>query len=334
MDQRRAFENLPKGWKAPDAIQMLQQSEIATLQTQAVQQAARFEIMRKEDVDSLSRHEPMLKQEEALAELDASIDEWVNRLEQAENRRTRIRQKLLEHVAAAVALPVPGAVGTCEELHIAMGIARPFTSNNISTPPRSPVKTSITPRTASSSPSPQRIIAHVPSTIFEQPFIEGLTAFGPEYDQPEEHQRPAGLKIGKAEGLLTAENRRAEVESIRIYAGEDIAALLVDVEQQMIRMSRAADHAAALQEEDSNISDIKRELHREHSHELLQGGVKTASSNASLNTAASTASSMTLPPSTYTPPTATSTTTGFKDQSPGEILLTNAVFKPKTAISR
>ncbi|KAI9718281.1 MAG: hypothetical protein M1812_004271 [Candelaria pacifica] len=48
--------------------------------------------------------ESLLKQEEALAELDLSIDDWVSKLEKAENRRTRIRQKLLEHVAAASTL--------------------------------------------------------------------------------------------------------------------------------------------------------------------------------------------------------------------------------------
>ena len=48
--------------------------------------------------------ESILKQEEALAELDLSIDEWVAKLEHAENRRTRVRQKLLEHVAAALTL--------------------------------------------------------------------------------------------------------------------------------------------------------------------------------------------------------------------------------------
>ncbi|KAI9820608.1 MAG: hypothetical protein M1827_004977 [Pycnora praestabilis] len=48
--------------------------------------------------------ENVLKQEEALAELDLSIDDWVSKLERAENRRTRVRQKLLEHVAAALTL--------------------------------------------------------------------------------------------------------------------------------------------------------------------------------------------------------------------------------------
>jgi hypothetical protein len=34
---------------------MLRQEEIAALQKQALQQAARFEVLRKEDVDNLSR---------------------------------------------------------------------------------------------------------------------------------------------------------------------------------------------------------------------------------------------------------------------------------------
>lgn len=68
--------------------------------------------------------ESLLKQEEALAELDISIDEFISKLEQAENRRLRLRQKLLEHVAAALFLN-PSA-------------NRPQYSE--STPPRSPVK--------------------------------------------------------------------------------------------------------------------------------------------------------------------------------------------------
>jgi hypothetical protein len=48
--------------------------------------------------------ERLLKQEEALIELDKSIDDWVFKLEVAENRRLRVRQKLLEHIAAALTL--------------------------------------------------------------------------------------------------------------------------------------------------------------------------------------------------------------------------------------
>lgn len=53
--ERRAFESLPKGWKASDATNMLNQTEAAALQRQALQQAARFEVLRKDDVDNLSR---------------------------------------------------------------------------------------------------------------------------------------------------------------------------------------------------------------------------------------------------------------------------------------
>jgi hypothetical protein len=53
--ERRAFEQLPKGWKASEAVNMLSPPEVAALQKQALQQAARFEVLRKEDVDNLSR---------------------------------------------------------------------------------------------------------------------------------------------------------------------------------------------------------------------------------------------------------------------------------------
>ena len=67
--------------------------------------------------------ESLLKQEEALAELDISIDEFILKLEQAENRRLRLRQKLLEHVAAAIVLDPSSRDHVAE-----------------TTPPRSPVK--------------------------------------------------------------------------------------------------------------------------------------------------------------------------------------------------
>ncbi|KAF2470607.1 uncharacterized protein BDR25DRAFT_303672 [Lindgomyces ingoldianus] len=69
--------------------------------------------------------ESLLKQEEALAELDISIDEFILKLEQAENRRLRLRQKLLEHVAAALVLNPSASPREMLE----------------TTPPRSPVKT-------------------------------------------------------------------------------------------------------------------------------------------------------------------------------------------------
>lgn len=73
--------------------------------------------------------ESLLKQEEALAELDISIDEFILKLEQAENRRLRLRQKLLEHVAAAIVLNPSVTRGDIAE----------------TTPPRSPVKAENSP---------------------------------------------------------------------------------------------------------------------------------------------------------------------------------------------
>ncbi|KIM94462.1 hypothetical protein OIDMADRAFT_35010 [Oidiodendron maius Zn] len=46
----------------------------------------------------------LLKQEEALSDLNISIDDWIDKCERAENRRNRVRQKLLEHIAAAILL--------------------------------------------------------------------------------------------------------------------------------------------------------------------------------------------------------------------------------------
>ncbi|KAF7952481.1 uncharacterized protein EAE97_001978 [Botrytis byssoidea] len=74
-------------------------------------------------------HDAILKQEEALSELDSSIDDWVSKLDQAENRRTRVRQKLLEHVAAAVCMPVTTP-----------SVKKHNNSVNTITPPRSPIK--------------------------------------------------------------------------------------------------------------------------------------------------------------------------------------------------
>ncbi|KHO10708.1 hypothetical protein MAA_11666 [Metarhizium robertsii ARSEF 23] len=86
----------------------------------------------------------MLRREEALAKLDASIDDWFTRLEQAENRRTRIRQKLLEHIAAATMLFVAEHHPSCanESLQHHKGthlfqqhIAAPYLSSPDGIPP-------------------------------------------------------------------------------------------------------------------------------------------------------------------------------------------------------
>jgi lysyl-tRNA synthetase class II len=88
--------------------------------------------LRSPRVAKFSR-EGVLKQEEALAELDQSIDEWASKLEQAENRRTRIRQKLLEHLSAALVLRQPTFVAD---------------NPDDQTPPRSPRKEEESPHSA------------------------------------------------------------------------------------------------------------------------------------------------------------------------------------------
>ncbi|KAK2812283.1 hypothetical protein FQN49_008388 [Arthroderma sp. PD_2] len=52
----------------------------------------------------------VLKQEEALLEIDQSIDEWATKLEHAEDRRAKIQQKLLEHMVAILNLPRPQSI--------------------------------------------------------------------------------------------------------------------------------------------------------------------------------------------------------------------------------
>jgi hypothetical protein len=223
----------------------------------------------------------MLKQEEALAELDASIDDWVTKLEHAENRRTRVRQKLLEHVAAAATLPISPIVGITESLHLAMGVRPNNTSDFVSTPPRSPTKATYT-HTASSSPSPQRVVAQVPSTILEQPLFEEAAAMG---------------RASSAKDESAATLRRAE--TIRIYAANDVYALLADVENQITKMS--GDIAATASREAGLSDDERRELHRAHSQEAIGG----------------------------TPAKPPPSTAKAEPEALQEIFLTNAVFRPQ-----
>jgi hypothetical protein len=144
----------------------------------------------------------MLKQEEALSELDSSIDDWVSKLEVAENRRTRVRQKLLEHVAAALIMqpqpsPTPSTFNVEAERdtikqHVMNQIV---SSHDLNTPPRSPTK-------ASSPERLQRVVEEVKITSPEAPARRG----------------------GR------------DVESIRIYADSDVYALMADLDEEINRM--------------------------------------------------------------------------------------------------
>ena len=81
-----------------------------------------------------SSFDSILKQEEALSDLDNSIDNWMAKLDMAENRRTRVRQKLLEHVAAALMVNLNGSSQRQEDE---------------STPPLSPARSSVSSRAES-----------------------------------------------------------------------------------------------------------------------------------------------------------------------------------------
>jgi hypothetical protein len=275
--------------------------EMTAVHTHAYRQAERFEVLEMADVEALSKElrrlderteylrrtytslragrrnlqsrlcqflrspraerlsfDTLLKQEEALAELDSSIDEWVNKLEMAENRRTRVRQKLLEHVAAAAILKVPEGATPSPREHPSQAIVNQTSIGlrDISTPPRSPTK-QVSAHRGSDSPSPQRVVVQVPSMILEDPPRQDVNC-----EQDDQPNAEAGSL------------RRADVESIRIYAGDGIASLLADVESEITRLSQPVggdlgpnDTSAGAQQ-----SELRRkQLHHERSHELLSG---------------------------------------------------------------
>ncbi|KAI1649158.1 Up-regulated during septation-domain-containing protein [Daldinia loculata] len=293
--ERRAFENLPQGWKPSEAVNNIDSSEIAYLQKQALGQTLRFEVLKKDDVENLSKelrhlderteylrrtytslragrrnlhsricqylrsprvakfsYESMLKQEETLAELDASIDDWVTKLEQAENRRTRVRQKLLEHVAAASTLSVVKDIGvTSDVLQQVMGVRLANGTSDISTPPRSPTKNNASTQSQSPSPSssPQRVVARVPSMIPELPCEE------------------AEDDVANGNRKSSMESTLQRMESIRIYADSDVYALLADVESEFTKLNVGI--------ADSELTGSPRSeeqrifLHRAHSHDII-----------------------------------------------------------------
>ncbi|RYP72895.1 hypothetical protein DL771_003933 [Monosporascus sp. 5C6A] len=243
-------------------------------------------------------YESMLKQEEALAELDASIDDWVNKLEQAENRRTRVRQKLLEHVAAAATLPNvayndDAAAGT--PLQKTIGVHRPSAASDLSTPPQSPTKTSTFFDAESPSSSPQRVVARVPSVIPELPAEEGESA-----DSKYASQNPEEESVLK------------RMESIRIYADSDVYALLADVENEFTNLNEDYHASPQLKMHPRTDEERRRELHRAHSHDILSGGSKGTAIKSR-------------------PASPPATSPSAKESSSGEggIFLSAAVFKPE-----
>ncbi|KFY39918.1 hypothetical protein V494_03752 [Pseudogymnoascus sp. VKM F-4513 (FW-928)] len=177
-------------------------------------------------------HDAILKQEEALSELDASIDDWVSKLEYAENRRTRVRQKLLEHVAAALMIPTQSnetdtkSTSEYEAMNILNSLA---TADH--TPPRSPTKAlspspNITSSKRRASPEPEapaRLARPVPPQLSTSPPPSHTL----DNESFNERHRDSHSTAG-----------RPSAESIRIYADSDVYALLADVEQEIHRMGQ------------------------------------------------------------------------------------------------
>ncbi|KAG5948649.1 hypothetical protein E4U53_006224 [Claviceps sorghi] len=306
--ERRAFEELPKGWQPAEASRKLSASDLLALQKQALEQAERFEVLQVQDVDALSKElrqldehteyfrrtetslragrrnfhsricqylrspgaaqfsqYSLLKQEESLAELDASIDEWAAKLEQAENRRTRVRQKLLEHVAAAAIIGRPNAMASISDsLQHMMGVQSPTGPREPSTPPHSPLQSSFSGQSSNASPSPTNVVAQIPSTIFEQPVLE---------DGAEDR-----CEVSRASRTTSIFSyNREHVESIRIYAGDDVFALFADVENEMFKMGSgdfpavAPELVAARGSQLEAGTERERQQERRRSHEKVHG---------------------------------------------------------------
>ncbi|TRX95858.1 hypothetical protein FHL15_003412 [Xylaria flabelliformis] len=347
---RRAFETLPQGYRPKNALKTLDQAELGHLQKQALGQAARFEVLRKEDVDNLSKelrqlderteylrhtytslragrrnlqsrvcqylrsprvakfsYEAMLKQEETLAELDASIDDWVTKLEHAENRRTRVRQKLLEHVAAAAAMSATttaaGLGGTNESLQQAMGVVRMQpNAADVSTPPRSPTKgATFLDCSSPSSPSssPQRVVARVPSAIIEEENEDGKS----------HRSRLSG----------TTQSALERMESIRIYADSDVYALLADVENEFTKLNNDAGSPGPVSQRP--LQSRKKALQHARSHDVL--GYSDPSNGSRGFSSSSSSRPKPLSPPAPSPPMKNSPTRG------GDVFLTSAVFQPQ-----
>ncbi|KAK7908225.1 hypothetical protein PG985_015528 [Apiospora marii] len=357
-EQRRAFEELPQGWKPQEATAHLDHAEADYVHKQALGQVLRFEVLKKDDVESLSkelRHlderteylrrtytslragrrnlharicqylrsprgakfsqGSMLKQEEALAELDASIDDWVNKLEHAENRRTRVRQKLLEHVAAAATMGMsPDNAGAMDLLTQAMGGQPHHAAADISTPPRSPAKSGTFFHAPSPSPSPQRVVARVPSVIPELPYEDA---------EPCTTSERADDADADADADTDTELRR--MESIRIYADSDVYALLADVESEFTKLRGNQTPSPGPTPDSPTVPGHHddREVHRARSHEKLQGTAgttRTTTPPAQIKTQTITTRSRPASPRAPSPNQDSPTT--------GEFFLTAAVFKP------
>ncbi|KAL5596682.1 uncharacterized protein BROUX77_006630 [Berkeleyomyces rouxiae] len=311
--ERRAFEFLPSGMTLSSAAATLSSPELLSLRAQAHEQACRFEVLRAADVDELSRElralderaeslgttyvsmrgtrrnlhgrvmtllrarprvslESLVRQEEALCELDASIDEWMAKMATTENRRTRVRQKLLEHVAAAsmISIMQPGV----PPKDVAPVPAHHHLMSTISTPPRSPVKSALTPLITQN--GDREVIRSVSTSALRNAAIESATASLQAQTQlpprSSSIRRPGmGLPTPSTpsapiSSLFSARNK---TESIYIYAGSDVFGL-APVTEAAPPPPPASEKATKLATAVHKLRDTeRRQMQRSRSHEVL-----------------------------------------------------------------
>ncbi|KAI2640316.1 hypothetical protein GGS21DRAFT_412069 [Xylaria nigripes] len=297
--ERIAYETLPQGYEFSAATKKLDEEEITHLQRQALGQAARFEVLKKEDVNKLSKelrllderteylrhtytslragrrnlqsricqylrtprtekfsYESVLRQEESLAEIDAAIDDWAIKLEHAENRRMRIRQKLLEHLAAAAAMSATtNAGGSNDTPQDVMSKRMLLHPSDALTLPRRPTNgpNFLDGFSARPSSSPQQGVADTRSS--------------PIKNESEESQ-PSRSQLG----LNSTQSALQRMESIRIYADNDIYSLLEDVENGFTKLSHSVLSPELISQEQSMTYDNQRTLAHARSYEVLCGG--------------------------------------------------------------
>ncbi|KKF95153.1 hypothetical protein CFO_g2489 [Ceratocystis platani] len=221
-------------------------------------------------LDAISR------QEEALCELDARIDEMTAQMATVENRRTRVRQKLLEHVAAAAMIPVMQP--TAPPKSLAPSTSHHYAST-LSTPPRSPVKPSLAPLNTQT--SEREISRSVSASALRSAAAESAAASLQSQTQFQAPPRSSSIRRPtinfpappSASGPITV---RGKTESIYIYAGSDVFGLVSVTEGENAippPPPPASEKTAKLATAAHKLRDTeRRQVQRSRSHEVLSSG--------------------------------------------------------------
>lgn len=173
--------------------------------------------------------EVLLKLEVNLSELDRCIDACVSKFELAENRRMRLRQKLLEHVAAAAVVeiqnPADSKMQSKKRMH--------QDTSGENTPPRSPQH------------EPQRTeleIKGLPSHLdpIPSPIPEPLLLLTPRTHESSP-ESPTEISKEPLEQIIIIRDTKSDIlvqspQDAYDYADKDVFALMDCVEEEMERM--------------------------------------------------------------------------------------------------